>query len=175
MITEVGEILLRRGLINRDQLLQSRAAANGTSIVDSIVKQGFAKEDEVLRIVADEYGLDFIDLREAEVDLKLLQTFPLKLIYRHALFPVKLENGQLFVATSNPLDLYPLDEAAAATGLAVVPLVAEKVELAKLVKKHLGCLLRDRMTKQKSSFWRKSRPMEANWANKLKRRRSLGS
>jgi len=138
MITEVGEILLRRGLINRDQLLQSRAAANGTSIVDSIVKQGFAKEDEVLRIVADEYGLDFIDLREAEVDLKLLQTFPLKLIYRHALFPVKLENGQLFVATSNPLDLYPLDEAAAATGLAVVPLVAEKVELAKLVKKHLG-------------------------------------
>jgi general secretion pathway protein E/type IV pilus assembly protein PilB len=138
MITEAGEILLRRGLIDRDQLQQSRASANGGGIIDSIVKNGFAKEEDALRAVADEFGLDFIDLREAEVDLSLLQTFPLKLIYRHALFPVKLENGQLFVATSNPLDLYPLDEAAAATGLAVVPLVAEKIELAKLVKKHLG-------------------------------------
>lgn len=138
MITEAGEILLRRGLINSDQLQQSRANANGGGILESIVKNGFAKEDQALRIVAEEFGLDFIDLREAEVDLKLLQTFPLKLIYRHSLFPVRAEAGQLFIATSNPLDLYPLDEAAAATGMAVVPLVAEKIELAKLVKKHLG-------------------------------------
>ena len=34
--------------------------------------------------------------------------------------------------------MYALDEASAATGLAVVPLVAEKDEIAKLVKKHLG-------------------------------------
>jgi len=138
MITEAGEILLRRGLINRDQLMQGRAAANGGGILESVIKQGFVKEEAALRVVAEEFGLDFIDLREADVDLKLLATFPIKLIYRHSLFPVKLENGQLFVATSNPLDLYPLDEAAAATGLAVVPLVAEKIELAKLVKKHLG-------------------------------------
>lgn len=138
MITEAGEILLRRGLINSEQLQQSRANAHGASILESVIKNGFAKEEDALRIVAEEFGLDFIDLREADVDLKLLQTFPLKLIYRHALFPVKQENGQLYVATSNPLDLYPLDEAAAATGMAVVPLVAEKIELAKLVKKHLG-------------------------------------
>ena len=138
MITEAGEILLRRGLINREQLQQSRATANGGGILESVIKAGFAKEEDALRVVAEEFGLDFIDLREANVDLTLLQTFPLKLIYRHALFPVKREGGQLFVATSNPLDLYALDEASAATGLAVVPLVAEKDEIAKLVKKHLG-------------------------------------
>ena len=138
MITEAGEILLRRGLINREQLQQSRATANGGGILESIIKAGFAKEEDALKVVAEEFGLDFIDLREATVDLTLLQSFPLKLIYRHALFPVKREGGQLFVATSNPLDLYALDEASAATGLAVVPLVAEKNEIAKLVKKHLG-------------------------------------
>ncbi len=138
MITEAGEILLRRGLINREQLQQSRATANGGGILESVIKAGFAKEEDALKVVAEEFGLDFIDLREANVDLTLLQIFPLKLIYRHALFPVKREGGQLFVATSNPLDLYALDEAAAATGMAVVPLVAEKDEIAKLVKKHLG-------------------------------------
>ncbi len=138
MITEAGELLLRHGLINREQLQQSRATANGGGILESVIKAGFANEEAALRVVAEEFGLEFIDLREAVVDLKLLQTFPLKLIYRHALFPVKREGGQLYVATSNPLDLYAIDEASAATGLAVVPLVAEKDEIAKLVKKHLG-------------------------------------
>ncbi len=138
MITEAGEILLRRGLINRDQLQQSRATANGGGIVESIIKNGFAKEEDALRIIADEFGLDYIDLREANVDLSLLDTFPQKLIYRHALFPVKREGERLFVATYNPLELYPLDEAAAATGMVIVPLVAEKIKIAKLVKKHLG-------------------------------------
>lgn len=138
MITEAGELLLRRGLITQEQLTQSRNSMNGGGILESIISSGFAREEDALRAIADEFGLDFIDLREANPDLTLLQTFPQKLIYRHGLFPVKREGGQLFVATHNPLDLYPIDEAAAATGLQVVPLVAEKGEIAKLVKKHLG-------------------------------------
>lgn len=138
MITEAGELLLRRGLITQEQLTHSRNSMNGGGILESIISSGFAKEEDALRAIADEFGLDFIDLREANPDLSLLQTFPQKLIYRHGLFPVKREGGQLFVATHNPLDLYPIDEAAAATGLQVVPLVAEKGEIAKLVKKHLG-------------------------------------
>lgn len=138
MITEAGELLLRRGLITQEQLTQSRNSMNGGGILESIISSGFAKEEDALRAIADEFGLDFIDLREATPDLSLLQTFPQKLIYRHGLFPVKREGGQLFVATHNPLDLYPIDEAAAATGLQVVPLVAERGEIAKLVKKHLG-------------------------------------
>ena len=93
MITEAGEILLRRGLINREQLQQSRATANGGGILESVIRAGFAKEEDALKVVAEEFGLDFIDLREANVDLTLLQTFPLKLIYRHALFPVKRDRA----------------------------------------------------------------------------------
>ena len=81
MITEAGELLLRHGLINREQLQQSRATANGGGILESVIKAGFANEEAALRVVAEEFGLEFIDLREAVVDLKLLQTFPLKLIY----------------------------------------------------------------------------------------------
>jgi general secretion pathway protein E len=138
MIFEAGEILLRRGLVNETQLLESRAAANGGGILESVVQKGFVREEEMLRAMAEELGLEFIDLREANIDLEQLQSFPQKLIYRHAIFPVRREGKRLYVATSNPLELYPLDEAAAALNCAVVPLVAEKIEIAKLVKKHLG-------------------------------------
>jgi general secretion pathway protein E/type IV pilus assembly protein PilB len=138
MITEAGELLLRRGLITQEQLIQSRSTAGSAGILESIISSGFAKEEDALKAIAEEFGLDFIDLRDASVDLVLLQTFPQKLIYRHGLFPIKKEGNTLYVATHNPLDLYPIDEASAATGLQVVPLVAERTEIAKLVKKHLG-------------------------------------
>jgi general secretion pathway protein E/type IV pilus assembly protein PilB len=117
---------------------ESRASMNGGGIIESVVQKGFVKEEVALKAIAEELGIDYIDLREANVDLSLLQSFPQKLIYRHAIFPVKKEGRRVYVATSNPLDLYPLDEAAAALNCGVVPLVAEKIEIAKLVKKHLG-------------------------------------
>jgi general secretion pathway protein E/type IV pilus assembly protein PilB len=138
MILEAGEILVRRGLVNESQLNESRASMNGGGIIESVVQKGFVREEDALRAIADEFGLDYIDLREANVDLSLLASFPQKLIYRHAIFPVRKEGKRVYVATSNPLELYPLDEAAAALNCPVVPLVAEKIEIAKLVKKHLG-------------------------------------
>jgi general secretion pathway protein E len=138
MITDAGELLVRRGLLSEDQLIRSRSSAAGTSVMESAIQNGFITEDAALRAMAEETGLDFIDLRSAEVDLQLLETFPQKLIYRHSIFPIRREHGSLIVATSSPFDLYPIDEAAATLRCPVTPILAEKNEIAKLVKKHLG-------------------------------------
>ncbi len=139
---EAGEILMRRGLLNRGQLEQSRGIANGhgdgTKLIESAIQLGFVSEEQALKAVGEEVGIDFIDLAETEVDLSLLKAFPQKLIYRQSLFPIRKEFGQLVVATSNPFDLYPLDEVSAATGLSVMPVLAARQEIAKLIKKHLG-------------------------------------
>ena len=60
--------------------------------------------------MGEEVGLEFIDLAEAEIDLALLQDFPSQFIHREALFPIRRNNGTLVVATSDPFNLYPLDE-----------------------------------------------------------------
>ncbi len=137
MIMHAAEILRRRGLLTPQQLEQSR---NGdpSSIVDTAVALGYVSAREALTAIADEVGLDFIDLRTSEVDLTALEGFPQKLIYRHALFPIGWADGGLRVATADPFDLYPLDEACAATGKTVTPVIAERAEINRLVKKHLG-------------------------------------
>jgi general secretion pathway protein E len=138
MILEAGEILVRRGLIDQDQLRQARASGSGQTLLQIAIDQGLVKEEEALQAVAEELGLDFVDLREQEIDLSLLGDFPIKLIYRHSVFPIGRQGDALLVATSNPLDFYPIDEAAAALRLSIIPVVAERLEIAKLVKKHLG-------------------------------------
>jgi type II secretion system protein E len=139
---EAGEILIRRGLLDRRQLEQTRSQANGhgdgTRLIEAAIGLGFVSEEAALRAVGEEVGLEYIDLQDADIDLSLLKIFPQKLIHRQSLFPVRREFGQLVVATSNPFDLYPLDEVSAATGLSVMPVLAARNEIAKLIKKHLG-------------------------------------
>ncbi|MEE2685749.1 MAG: ATPase, T2SS/T4P/T4SS family [Planctomycetota bacterium] len=136
---DAGEILLKQGLLDSDQLAELRERnAEGVALVDAAVTLGFVKEEPALRALASESGLDFVDLRDAEVDLSLLDGFPTRLIHRELLFPLSRDNGTLVVATHNPFDLYPIDEAGTATGLVVVPVLASRREIDVLVKKHLG-------------------------------------
>ena len=59
---DVGEILLRRGLVDDRQLERSREQqTNGSSIVDVAVELGFVSEEAALRAIADEIGLDYVD------------------------------------------------------------------------------------------------------------------
>jgi general secretion pathway protein E/type IV pilus assembly protein PilB len=49
-----------------------------------------------------------------------------------------MRNGSLVVATSDPFNLYALDEISAATNLSVQPVLAVEHEVSKLIKTHLG-------------------------------------
>jgi general secretion pathway protein E/type IV pilus assembly protein PilB len=131
--------LLRKGLLDKRQLQISRDAQNENTRLDqAAVQLGFLTEEQALRALGEEVGLDFIDLADSEIDLKLLKKFPPRFIYRENLFPVKQVNGSLTVATSDPFNLYPLDELSSATGLSILPVLASKTEIAKLIKAHLG-------------------------------------
>jgi type II secretion system protein E len=136
---DAAEILLRRGLLDEAQVEQTRARG-GQSLLEAAVALGFVSEEQALRAVGAELGLEYMDLANGEevVDLSLLTNFPLRLIYRQSLFPIRRYNGSLVVATCDPFDLYPLDEVGSATGLSVTPVLAGRQEIGKLIKKYLG-------------------------------------
>lgn len=136
---EAGEILVKRGLLDQQQLAQLRAQqSNGTRLDQLAVERGLVTEEQALRAIGDEVGLDFIQLDEAAVDDSLLASFPTKLLHRQALYPVSRHNGSMVVATCDPFDLYPLDELGASTGLNIIPVLAARAEIAKLIKARLG-------------------------------------
>ncbi len=136
---DIGELLLRRGLLNRNQIDESRRAqTEGVRLDQAAVQLGFVTEEVALKALADEVGLAFVDLVDEEVDLELLKDFPSRFIHRESLFPVHRNNGTLIVATSDPFNLYPLDELSVATGLTIVPVLASKEEISKRIKAHLG-------------------------------------
>ena len=133
---ETGQILLESGLIDQAQLETLRS--KGGNQLRVAIESGLVREDDALRAMAASVGVDYVDLGQTEVDLSLLESVPRKIIFRQTLFPVRRENGAIVVATHDPFDLYPLDEVSASTGLAVLPVLAERAEITKLIKTHFG-------------------------------------
>ncbi len=137
---DIGDALLGNGLINAQQLERARSvqAAEGIRLDQALIKLGMVDEEDLLRTIGQEVGLKYVDLSDAKVDLSLLKRFPLRIIHRESIFPIEQKNGSIVVATSDPFNLYPLDEISVATGKTVIPVLASRSEIAKLIKTHLG-------------------------------------
>jgi general secretion pathway protein E/type IV pilus assembly protein PilB len=136
---EAGAILVKRGLLSSQQLDQLRRERPDVNRLDmAAVDSGMVSEELVLRALGDEVGIPFVDLEQQDIDLSLLRGFPQKLIHRHSLFPVQQHNGSLVVATSDPFDLYPLDELSVLTGLTIEPVLSPRQQIAQQIKLHLG-------------------------------------
>lgn len=136
---EAGAILVKRGLLSTQQLDQLRRDRPDVNRLDvAAIDSGIVTEEEALRALGDEVGIPYVDLEQEKIDLSLLRGFPQKLIHRHSLFPIAQHNGSLTVATSDPFDLYPLDELSVLTGFTIEPVLASREQIARQIKAHLG-------------------------------------
>jgi general secretion pathway protein E/type IV pilus assembly protein PilB len=133
--------LLDRGALSAVELKLASEALDADGSLERVASElGCASEEEALARVGEALGFDFVDLSTVSLDLGLLKSFPLKVIHRHSVFPLRMdeESGSLIVAIGNPFDLEAADAVSAAIGMRVVAVVALPRELAKLIKTHLG-------------------------------------
>jgi general secretion pathway protein E len=126
-------------LLTPDQLCVAREAHTAGGRFDGVVEQlGCDSESQVLAAVARTLGLETVELTEAKADLKLLESFPIRLIHRFQIFPLWMQRGSLVLAVSDPFNLHAVDAVSSATGLSVTPAVVPADELAKFIRRHLG-------------------------------------
>ncbi|MDA0587803.1 MAG: ATPase, T2SS/T4P/T4SS family [Planctomycetota bacterium] len=135
---EIGDVLVRRGLISDEQCVNARAQANGKRFDQTLIEMGLVTEEATLRAFADELGMKFVDLKDFHVNIELLNKFPTSTIFRHSLLPLTEENGRVEVATSDPFDLEAIDELSSLSGLRVEPVLARHDDVISLIKQNLG-------------------------------------
>jgi general secretion pathway protein E/type IV pilus assembly protein PilB len=138
---QLAQRLVKKGLLPAGELtrvLEAQASAPSKPLHELLIEKGFAKEEDVLAALADEFGMELVDLTKVTVDPDTLKAMPLKLVHRRTLMPLSRQNGTLVVATGDPFDVYALDELQTLTGLHVQPVLASPREIARLIKTHFG-------------------------------------
>jgi type II secretion system protein E len=133
--------LVQRGILQADLVPKVVELHNSTpnkALHDLIIDQGFAKEEDVLSALAEDFGMELVDLTQIKVEPEALREMPLKLVHRRNLMPLSRQNGTLVVATGNPFDVNALDELQMLTGLQIQPVLASPREITRLIKTHFG-------------------------------------
>src|SRR6516225_150201 len=138
---QLAQRLVKKGLLPAAELAridQARAADPSKPLHLLLIEKGFAKEEHVLAALADEFGMELVDLTNVTVEPDTLKAMPLKLVHRRTLMPLSRNNGTLVVATGDPFDVYALDELQTLTGLHVQSVLASPREIQRLIKTHFG-------------------------------------
>ncbi len=136
----ITEILLEKGIITPAQLAEAMdlRRRDGVRLDRALVRLGYVSEEQLLRVTGEQLGIPMVDLSDRPIDVATLRSLPSKLVYKKHLLPIERHNGTLVVATSDPFDLYALDELHLHTGLEIQTVLAPEAEIDRLIKSHYG-------------------------------------
>ena len=135
------QTLTERGLLSETERARAAEAMQASPDIPPhqvLVDKGFLKEEALLPVLAEEFGLEQIDLSHATIEKDVLAAMPQKLVHRKNLMPVARHNGTLVVAIGDPFDAYAIDELQTLTGLHVIPVLAPPREITRLIKQYFG-------------------------------------
>ena len=128
----------RPTLERRDLQRLAKAIETGDELSSLAAELSFSDQRSLLEAIATSMGMDFVDLESAEVDGSLLDDFPLRLIHRFEVFPIRRDEEGLVVATANPFDFQAIDTVSTATRSVIRPVIVETDQLRELIKSYLG-------------------------------------
>jgi type IV pilus assembly protein PilB len=133
----IGELLLRDGLITKDQLdkaLQEQKQ-NGTRVGYNLVKMGFVQELELTKTLARQYKMPAVDLSRFEVDPKIAKLIPADLALKNVVLPLKREGRTLTVAMADPTNFAVIDDLKFITRYDIFPVIAGEFTIRNALEK----------------------------------------
>jgi len=139
-MTRWEHILVERGLITEAQLNQATANAvrNGKQLALQLVDEGYIEEEQLLKILAEYYGIKFLNLRDIAIDESAIRSVPARIAVHYSVAPVKLENGVLTLAVNNPLETAAIEDIETNLGFRVERVLACRRDIREALQKYYG-------------------------------------
>jgi len=115
----IGEVVVDLGFADRDTVedavASARAQGRPTGLV--LVEQGVLRHDQLARVVAERFGLDYIDLAVYDLDMGAVTLLSPDAAKRYQAVPVGFaDDGALLLAMADPTNVLTIDDIAMMTG-----------------------------------------------------------
>jgi len=107
----LGDILLSKNLISKQVLEEALAEQRrtGQRLGTILVRLQRIKPEELHAALQEQVGVSIVDLDKITPDPAVLKLLPLDVVRRYQVIPYQIENGKLFVATPDPMNIVGLD------------------------------------------------------------------
>jgi type IV pilus assembly protein PilB len=132
----IGEVVVDLGLADAATIEEGVAAARAqgrpTGVV--LVERGILRHDQLARVVAERFGLDFVDLTAFDLDMGAVNLVSIQAAKRYQAVPVGFtDDGALLLAMANPTNVLTIDDIGMMTGRRIRPAAASVEDLSLLL------------------------------------------
>jgi type IV pilus assembly protein PilB len=131
----LGDILVAEGALDEADLARALEIQRGSGerIGMVLLKTGLVSRVALLRAVASQVGVTFVDLDAHVIDWAATSVIPAGLARRHQALPIGFDGELVVVAMANPSDVFALDDIRSVTGRKLSPVLAEPEQLRRAI------------------------------------------
>jgi len=125
------ELLIKNNILTEDNLKKalSEQKRKGGSLKDILVEMGFVSEKDLMIVLSQGLGIPPITLSRFKIDPEILKLIPRDIAKRYQLIPVSKVGNILTVATSDPLNVFAMDELRTLTGFEISTIIVSQKEV----------------------------------------------
>lgn len=132
-IRDVADVLLEMETITDEQYGRLRRELMNRPGIDAatwLLKEGFVSADDVLQAKAKLGGMTFRRITPEEVDREVFEKLDLDFIQRSSIVPIAIEDGVLVVGTSEPSNIFAIEDVKRQTEMEVRVVVCSPDDVA---------------------------------------------
>ncbi len=142
MAVKLGEMLIKAGLLTPQKLQEALEyqKTNGGKLGLNLVKLGFVKEEDITRVLSQQYGVPAINLTKVEIDEAVVKLIPSEVAQKYLIMPVSRTGATLTIAMVDPTNVFAMDDIKFMTGYNVEPVVASEVAIKEAIDRYYGSI-----------------------------------
>lgn len=131
-VRDIADVLLDAGKITHEQhgrLRQEQAQRPGSDVAAWLLKDGAVGADDVLMAKAKLCGLEFRHIRPEDVDQQAFEKLDTGFMRRSSIVPIAIEQDTLVVATSEPANVFAMEDVKRQTGMNLQTIVCSPEDI----------------------------------------------
>jgi len=132
--TNLIDVLLEAQLITPEQLNDAKQKQSGYKkkpLQDVLVEMGFVTDDQIAEVFSRILGMPLEEIKNETIDSEVVKLLKPDLLDRYSVYPIKIDNGKLILAMSNPRDLRALEEIGWIINMPIVPVLVSRTDIRK--------------------------------------------
>ena len=132
----LGELLLAAGTITQEELDRGLALQKEQKgrLGEVLTRNGIITEEELIEALQMQLGIEYIDLSKTNIPTELAGVLPKNIAKQYQVVPVRVVKDEIFLAMSDPLNFYAIEEVRKAVRKRVVPMVAQAAQVERAIQ-----------------------------------------
>ena len=136
---KIGEILLSQGKLTpaqlEDALLVQAEREPPLKFGQVLLFEGYVSEVDLAMALAQKFRLEYVEITEHDVDPDMKLSADRKFLRKHGMLPLRVEEGRLVVAMSDPTNFYAIEDLTMISGYRITPVVAVAGQIQRVFNK----------------------------------------